>query len=75
MSRLATRLATLEKRHRPPQKMLGSHEVHCIGGWGHIEGTHCEEHEDCVYQSIPVPGPIRRVVMGHSHEGMINLLE
>ena len=75
MSRFSTRLASLEKRHKPPQEMRGAIEVHCIGGWGHIEGQHCEEHEDCVFQATPLPGPLRRVVMGHWYDGMTNLLE
>ena len=39
----------------PQQKMLRSHEVHCAGGLGHIEGHRCEEHEDCVFRSVPLP--------------------
>ncbi len=55
--------------------MRGSHEVHCIGGWGRLEGERCAEHEECVFKAVPLPGPIRRVVMGHWYEGMTTLLE
>ena len=74
MSRLSTRLANLEKRNRPAKEMLGSHEVHCVGGWGHIQGERCEEHEQCVFQATPLPGPLRRMIIGNWHEGMTNLL-
>ena len=75
MSRLSSRLGNLEKRHRPAKEMLGSHEVHSIGGWGNVEGERCFEHEDCVFQSFPVQGRIRRVIMGRWDDGMTNLLE
>ena len=74
MSRLTTRLENLEKRRRPQKEMLGSHEVHCIGGLGRVEGLRCEEHEDCVFQATPLPGPLRRMVIGEWQEGMTTLL-
>ena len=75
MTRLTTRLTNLEKRRRPQKQMLGSHEVHSIGGWGHIDGERCQEHEDCVFQATPVPGPIRRMIIGRWEDGMTHLLE
>ena len=75
MSRLATRLTNLERRHRPAREMLGSHEVHCIGGWTHIEGQRCEEHEQCVFEARPLPGALRRIIMFDWQEGITHLLE
>jgi hypothetical protein len=74
MSRLATRLTNLEKRHKPPKEMLGAYEVHCVGGLGRIEGERCQEHEDCVFTATPLPGRLRRVIVGEWHEGMTDLL-
>ena len=52
--------------------MLGAHEVDCAGGLGRIEGQRCEEREereDWVFQAIPLPGPIRRMVIGQWYKG------
>ena len=75
MGKLSTRLANLEKLHRPAEQMLGAIEVHCIGGWGHIEGQRCEQHESCVFASTPLPGRLRRVILGKWEDGMTCLLE
>jgi hypothetical protein len=75
VSRLTNRLENLEKRRPRVKEMLGSHEVHCIGGWGRVDGERCVEHEDCVFQSTPLPGPLRRMIIGHWHEGMTSLRE
>ena len=73
--RLSRRLRDLELLHRPTRDMRGSHEVHCIGGWGRLEGERCEEHEQCVFQAIPLPGRLRRIVQFQWQEGITNLLE
>jgi hypothetical protein len=75
MSRLTARLTHLEKLHKPPREMLGAYEVHCVGGLGRIEGERCQEHEDCVFTATPLPGRLRRIVMGHWQDGMTSLLE
>jgi hypothetical protein len=75
-SRLTTRLANLEKRRRPPDKMRGSIEVHCLGGWQKVDGgLECHEHERCAFHSTPVSGRLRRVVMFDWQEGMGNPFE
>ena len=33
----------------------------------------CEEHEDCVFQATPLPGRLRRMIIGHWYEGMTDL--
>ena len=73
MSRLSARLTNLEKRHKPPKEMLGTYEVHCVGGLGKIKGERCEEHEDCVFHATPLPGRLRRMIIGHWYEGMTDL--
>jgi hypothetical protein len=75
MTRLTARLTQLEKKRPRARQMLGSLEVHSIGGLGHVEGQPCEEHEACVFEATPLPGPIRRMVIGRWDDGMTKLLE
>jgi len=75
VSKLSTRLSNLEKRRRPVRQMLGLREVHCIGGWSHIEGQRCEEHEQCVFEARPLPGALRRIIMYEWQEGITHLFE
>ena len=71
MGRLSTRLANLEKRHRPQRQMLGAIEQHCIGGWRRVVGgQECLEHERCAYTSAPIAAGLRRIIMFDWHEGM-----
>ena len=72
MPNLASRLRALERRH--PPAMLGSLEIHRVGGWPKCAGDHCEEHERCAAQRIPMAGPVRtQIVLGWKEGDSVQL--
>ena len=73
MSNLSGRLIRLERKSKRPAMMLGSMEVHCVGGWQKLDGgLECHEHENCAYSFTPVLGALRRLIMIDWEEGMGN---
>ena len=70
MSNLNARLKAIERHAFAQTEVLrGSYEVHCPGGFGHVQGELCDEHDACVFRSTPTHGDVRRQIIMAWEEG------